>query len=79
MNLTDITTTHNGEQVVDGIGFCKAVAKSASIDPFRAFLLVGKAAQEMGAEVLCVGPKGDQSAYRLTAAEQIANSVMAVA
>lgn len=79
MNLTDITTTHNGEQVVDGIGFCKVVAKSASIDPFLAFLLVGKAAREMDAEVLCVGVKGDQSAYRLADAEGIANYVMAVA
>lgn len=79
MDFTDITTTHNGEQVVRGIEFVKVVAKNVGMDPWRTYFVVGNAAQEMGAEVLCIGPKGDESAYRLSDAEEIANFVMAVA
>lgn len=78
MDLTNITTTHNGEQVVDGLGLCKAIAKATGMDPMRAWLLVGGTANASGFEVLAVGPKGDQSAYRLGEAQALADHLVAM-
>lgn len=72
MNLTDITTTHDGQQVVNGMSLTKALIAETGADKMAVFRMVGKSAQHFGAEVLLVGAKGDEGAYRLADAERIA-------
>lgn len=77
--LDEMRETHDGEQVVDGMNLCKALAKATGIDPMRAFQLVGRTANTMGAEVLAIGPKADRAAYRLADADEIATYVLVTA